>query len=100
MKLPVKFSSTDEAIRRLVLAINVNADGKYGTVTLAAGATSTTLTDVNLTAASVISLTPTTANAAAAIATTFIGAVVIGGATITHANNATVDRIFKYAVTG
>lgn len=99
MKLPVKFNTPDEAIRRICTAINTNADGQTGTVTLTANAASTTLTDVRITASSVISLMPTTANAAAAIATTYIGTTAIGSATITHANNAQADKTFRYSIT-
>ena len=100
MKLPVKFNSNEEAIRRITQALNVNADGQTGTVTLTANAASTTLTDSRLTASSVILMMPTTANAAGAIATTYIGTRAIGSATITHANNAQADKTFAYAVIG
>ena len=99
MKLPVRFNSDPEAIRRITQAVNVNADGQTGTVTLTANAASTTLTDDRITASSVILLMPTTANAAGAIATTYIGTTAIGSATITHANNAQADKTFKYTIT-
>lgn len=100
MKLPVKFNNDEEAIRRITQAVNINADGQTGTVTLTANAASTTLTDTRLTASSCISLMPTTANAAGALATTYIGTRAIGSATITHANNAQVDKTFAYSVIG
>ena len=99
MKVRTTFGSWIEGLRQLATAININADGQTGSVTLTASAASTTLTDYRITADSVISLTPTTANAATAIATNHI-TTVIGSATITHANTATTDRTFKYSITG
>ena len=98
MKVRVSFSSWVEGLRQLAIAINVNSEGQSGTVTLTVSAASTTLTDVRITAASVISLMPTTANAATALATTFIGTTAIGSATITHANNAQTDKTYRYSV--
>lgn len=73
-----------------------------GTVTLTANATSTTVTAPNCGTDSDISLTPLTANAAAALATTYIQAANIkaGEFVITHANNAQTDRTFSYSIRG
>lgn len=100
MKTRNSFSSWVEAVRQMAVVINTNADGFTGSITLTANAASTTLTDDRITASSVISLMPTTANAAAAIATTYIGTTAIGSATITHANDAQVDKTFKYSIAG
>ena len=102
MKLPVRFNSIEEAIRRITQAINANADGQTGTLTLTASAASTTLTDVRLTPTSTILLMPTTANASAeqGAGTIYIGTQADGSATVTHANNAQTDRIFRYSITG
>lgn len=84
------------------LAINELAGGRsnaHGTVTLTENATSTAVTNANCNSASCVKITPTTANAAAALATTYITAAV-GSFTITHANNAQTDRIFTYAIQG
>lgn len=71
-----------------------------GTVTLAAGVTTTTVTAPFVVAAgSGISLMPTTANAAAALATTFLTPA-NGSFTITHANNAQTDRTFRWSARG
>lgn len=43
-------------------------------------------------------LTPRTANAAAAVATTYISSVTQGAFTITHANNAQADKTFGWGV--
>jgi len=100
MKVRTSFPTWLEGLRQLAVAINNNADGQTGTVTLTANAASTTLTDVRLTASSYIGLMPTTANAAGAIATTYIGTRAIGSATITHANNAQADKTFIYCIIG
>jgi hypothetical protein len=67
-----------------------------GTVTLTASASSTTVTNNYINANSKPMLCPTTANAAAALATTYISAVAAGSFTITHANNAQVDKTFYW----
>lgn len=73
-----------------------------GEVTLTANAASTTLTDALIGPDSKISIndTPLTANAAAAIATTYQDAPTTGSVVIRHANNAQTDRTFRYSVTG
>jgi hypothetical protein len=100
MKVRNTFQTWEEGIRQLANIINANDNGQTGTVTLTANAASTTLTDYRITASSVISLMPTTANAAGAIATTYIGTTAIGSATITHANNAQADKTFRYSIIG
>lgn len=84
------------------LAINELAGGRsnaHGTVTLTENATSTVVTNANCAAASAVKLNPTTMNAAAALATTYWVAA-NGSFTITHANNAQVDRTYTYAIQG
>jgi len=73
-----------------------------GEVTLAAGVTSTVVEAVNCGLESKIFLFPQTSNAAAALGTTYIAPanVVLGQFTITHANNAQVDRTFNYLAIG
>lgn len=81
------------------------AQGKIdavGTVTLTPGATTTTVDDdgaVYCSDQSGVFLTPQSANAAAAIGTTWITPG-NGSFVIHHANNAQVDRTFAYAVLG
>lgn len=72
------------------------------TLTLTANAASTTLTDELIDEASQIVLTPETANAAAALATTYIprANITTGQAIIVHASNAQVDKTFTYAILG
>ncbi len=71
-----------------------------GTVTLAAGATSTVVNPPNCAPQSAVFLFPKTANAAAALATTFINSVGKQSFTISHANNAQIDRSFFYVCLG
>jgi hypothetical protein len=81
------------------LALNELIRGRTNavdTITLTAGAASTTVTDSRVTPFSRIFLFPTTANAAAELGngTCYIATPVKGSYTITHANNAQVDRTF------
>lgn len=71
-----------------------------GTCTLTASTTTTVVTAPNCGLDSRIFLSPRTANAAAALGTTYISAVTRGAFTVTHANNAQTDRTFDYAIRG
>lgn len=68
--------------------------------TLAAGTTTTTVDAPNCATGSAVLLSPTTANAAAALATTYPSTVSNGSFVLTHANNAQTDRIFRVATLG
>lgn len=88
---------------RLSQAINELFQGRsnaVGTCTLTAAATSTVVAAENCGDESQVFLTPRTANAAAAIATTYVSSVGNGTFTLTHANNAQVDRTFGYVAIG
>jgi hypothetical protein len=91
---------------KIIQAIQQLASGRsnaFGTVTLAVSpATSTTVVDRNCGTDTVPSLTPTTANAAAAQATTFIptASIINGAFVIQHASSAATDRKFLYALHG
>jgi hypothetical protein len=94
---------TETDARRISQAIRELFEGRsnaVGTLTLTAGATSTVVTHANCGPDSRILLMPTTANAAAALATTYVGTVTNGSFTVTHANAVSVDRTFKYAIQG
>lgn len=67
-------------------------------VTLTASATTTVVSNVLATTNSHVDLCPLTANAAAALATTYVSARAKGSFTLTHANAATVDRRFSYRI--
>jgi hypothetical protein len=71
-----------------------------GSVTLTAGATSTTLTDTRIGGSSVILFCPTTSTAAAAMTALRVTAKGDGTATLTHNNTADVDRTLDYAIIG
>lgn len=88
---------------RSVLLLNQVLDGKTnntGSVTLTANSATTTLTNPLITATSVITFSPQTANAATATGNLYVSAKADGSATLTHANNAQADRTFDYVVTG
>lgn len=92
-KDPAKFAL---AIQQL-LAGRSNA---AGTLTLAPGATSTVVSPPNCAPGCAVFLSAKTANAAAALATTFVSAVGKQSFTLTHANNAQTDRSFFYVCLG
>src|SRR5579859_6005363 len=73
-----------------------------GTFTLTASATSTTVAAPNVAPGTVILFTPQTADAAAALATTYILAANIsqGSFTVSHASAASVDRTFGFVGLG
>lgn len=73
-----------------------------GECTLAANETTTTVQATNCGPSSRIALTPRTANAAAALATTYIPEATTkeGQFVVHHANNAQIDRTFGYAIHG
>jgi hypothetical protein len=75
-----------------------------GELTLTAGAASTAVTDIRVSPQSVIVWHPRTANAAAELAagTMYITDANMGSGSmvVTHANNAQVDRTFRFAVLG
>lgn len=97
-------SSAERDTFRIVRAIRDLFEGRRnttGTVTLTAGATSTVVTHVNFGADSVPVFTATTSNAATIdVATMRVTARTNGTFTITHANNAAVDRTFLYSFDG
>jgi hypothetical protein len=90
-------------IRQIVERVGWLLRGKMNavtTVTLTANATTTTLTDQRIGGGTYIGLSPTTANAAGALGTTYISAKAAGSATITHANAASTDRTFDVLLIG
>ena len=98
--VPAEWSEWRGALRRIANSVNSLGDGRsnaVGSVTLAESTTTTVVTDPRVGTDSVISLMPTTANAAAEAPHIAVDA---GTFTITHANAATTDRTFSYAVQG
>lgn len=88
--------------RRAILGLSQGRSNGVGRVTLAVSATSTTVTDQNCAAGSQIILTPQTADAAAALATSYVPAptVLNGSFVIQHVSNTQADRTFSYAIAG
>ena len=93
-------------LRQAVMAINQLMEGRSnatGTVTLTAGATSTTYVVDTVNENAQVFLFPKTANAAAALATTYAAISRIAGVntvTVSHANTGTTDRTFALLVLG
>ena len=100
---PVDWHNPEEHRRKLAEAANLALQGKtlnVNSVTLTQNQTTTTITDERIGTESCLPFMPTTANAAAAVSTTYVSARGKGTATLTHANNAQTDRTFVYAVIG
>jgi phage baseplate assembly protein gpV len=97
---PLSRNSTTEQLVNAINAVLQGRSNAVGTVTLTAGATTTTITDPRISADSAIVLVPTTANAAGAIATTYQSTTANGSVVIQHSNTASTDRTFKYVVNG
>ncbi|MEW6645375.1 MAG: hypothetical protein AB1586_33100 [Pseudomonadota bacterium] len=98
-------STQEKDLSRFALAIQQLGAGRTnaaGSVTLAANATTTTVSAPNCAAGSAVFLMPTTADAAAEFknGSLFISAVANRSFTITHANNAQTDRTFFYVCLG
>lgn len=93
----------EKDLTKFALALQGLAQGRsnaIGEVTLTANAASTVVTSMTCGADSEVFLTPKTANAAAALATTYIATVAAGSFTITHANNSQTDKTFGYVCLG
>lgn len=73
-----------------------------GTITLAASSATSTLTDRRIGGDTKVKLTPTTANAAAALSGLYqdLPNVTIGEAVLNHANNSQTDRTFTFMLIG
>lgn len=91
--------------REIAFAVHELINGRgnnTGKVTLTASATATVVQRTNGNVGSAVLLFPMTANAAAAVTTTYVtqANVTSTGFTITHASNAQTDRTFFYIVVG
>ena len=100
MKARTSYSSWAEGFRQLATVINTFIDGRTGEVTLTTSSTTTTVSDSRVGINSKINLSPTTANAASEITTTYISSKTKESFTITHASNATADRTYDYTIEG
>jgi hypothetical protein len=95
------FSQLSEVIKT-VMGLMRGEQNNVGSFALKTGATSTVVSFVNCAPGKTVSISPQTANAAAALPTTYIPAstIVAGSFTVMHANAASADRIFSFEVTG
>lgn len=89
-------------IVQAVIELVMGRQNSVGDVTLAAGATTTVKAFPNCSKDCRVLLFPQTANAAAALATTYIlrANIVQGAFTITHANAGTTDRTYSFLCIG
>ena len=87
---------------RAIQQLGAGRSNASGTVTLAASATSTTVSAIDCAPGSAVFLFPTTADAAAAVATTYVPAATVTKQQfiIQHASAASVDRTFFYVCLG
>jgi hypothetical protein len=96
---------TETDLKKIILSLQQLAAGRsnaVGTVTLATGSATTTVSDNNCASGSTVLFTPTTANAATEVGngTMYLSATANKSFTITHANSATTGRTFVYAIVG
>lgn len=103
--IPITYG--DEAQHRRIIAEKANQlnQGKFNCfieLTLTHDVGTTTLTDARISAFSVLSFMPTTANAAAEIPTLYVDEATMqtGSAIISHSNAATTDRSFRVGIFG
>ena len=99
-KVTESYSNPNIWMRSLTKALNNALEGKLnsiGTVTLTVNSTTTVVTDLRCSSSSVITLMPTTANAASV--SPYITPT-NKSFKITHASNSQTDRTFNYSVIG
>lgn len=95
----------DQKQQLLLLATTINEllkgrDNSIGTFTLAAGVTTTVVTDNLFQSEQIPVWTPVTANAAAALTNVYVSSRTNGSFTLTHSSAATTDRTFYYVRRG
>lgn len=103
IQLPRDLGFNDAGWRRLIDSVIQLVEGRhnaFGEFTLTPSATTTTVSHPNCSLDSQPQFAPHTANAAAAVATTYISAIFQGGFTLTHSNSATTDRTFGFICGG
>lgn len=101
--MAINLQPTETGIFRIVQAIRQLIQGRSDAtleVTLRANQTTTVVTAINCSKDCEVFLSPRTANAAAAIPTTFISSVVQGSFTITHSSSAQLDRTYGVVCLG
>jgi hypothetical protein len=101
--MAIQLQPQERDLKRFNQAIRELVEGRHnagGAFTLTPGATTTVVNHPNCSMDCYPVFSARTANAAAALATTYISAINQGSFTVTHANNAQADRTFSYTVTG
>jgi hypothetical protein len=98
MNVPGLNESRLAVINQAVRELAAGASNSLAEVTLRASFTTTVVSDPLAAAESHISLCPLTANAAGALATTYVSSRGNGTFTLTHANAATLDRKVSYRI--
>ncbi len=98
-------SNQETDLRKIVTAVQQLQEGRSnatGSVTLSTGVTTTTVTAPTCGAGSVIKLSPQTANAAAALTTSYIQSTDITPRqfVITHTTSTSTDRTFGWVAIG
>jgi hypothetical protein len=103
-KVPQVFHPDDNEHRRQIAqCLNGVMQGQLNntlTVTLAANAATTTVSDARIGSTSILLPMPTTANAAAALGGLYVTGIAKQTAVLNHANNAQVDKTFVFAIVG
>lgn len=101
--MAIQLQSQETSPQRLNQAIRELVEGRHnasGQFTLTPGAATTVVTHPNCSVDCEPQFSARTANAAAALATTYISSIDQGSFTVHHANNAQVDRVFGFCCTG
>lgn len=86
-----------QAIRQIIQG---RSDAVLHSVTLTPSATTTVVAAINCSKDSEVFLSPRTANAAAALATTYVSSVGQGTFTLTHASNVQADKTYGIVCIG
>lgn len=101
--MAIQLQPEEKDIRRIVQSVRELNEGRHNAanrVTLRPNQTTTVVQHPNCSEDCEPMISPRTANAAAAVATTYVSSVTQGQFVLTHANNAQTDREFGYTVTG
>lgn len=103
--MAIQLQPRERDIQRIVDAVIqlvLGRQNSVGDVTLRAGQTTTVVTFPNCSKDCRVFLEPQTANAAAALATTYVqrADILQSSFTITHANAGTTDRTFSFLAIG
>lgn len=98
VRVPGRYEKDQTKLQAAVEQMSQGRLNCTGTFTLTPSATSTTVAAANIAPGTIISLSPQTADAAAALATTFVlpSNVSQGSFVVSHASGASIDRTFGF----